>query len=379
VSATDLAQRKNKTGPFSPAYSLQVAGGPFRSRLYDGTVTYSTDGNSDMSISADADLTDLVGAKVVLEVGYGDDLWPYFGGYLEEPEDDHWGGPSNALAYGPYKELAEASIGEDVSYEGQTLGQAIVDLHSRAGQAAAGTKYEILGSPNYLLTGEQAHLTLATSFADGINTFLEAAGWVSVDRPGFIRRYRPKPRPRPSGEAVAAYTETHYPPGGFRAVRGKPYGAVGAFARNEDGTFAWPPVKIRVQPNSKFKTSALKTYWLEDWAGSEDEAWTEVGKLASLLSDGVYTWSLSGISANPDLHLYDTIRVKTTELRDDGGRFKERYEVTYACAIDTEISLDVSREGYPMNLAGNTAIKVAEKRLKRPLLVARGDSSVVTP
>lgn len=366
VNATDLAQRKNKTGERSPSYRLEIAGEHFNGKLYDGTVTYSTDGNSDMSITADSDLTDLTGAKVALEIGYGDDLWPYFGGYLEEPDDDHWGGPSSALAYGPFKELAEATIGEDVTYAGQTLGQAIVDLHGRAGRAVAGTKYEIRGSPNYLLAGEEAGLSISTSFADGINTFLEMAGWVSVDRPGFIRRYRPKPRPRPSGEAVAAYTETHFAQGAFRAVRGKPYGSVGAYTRNDKGNFPWTPVIVRVSPNSKFKPSKLKTYWLEDWAGTEEEAWVECGKLASLLSDGVYTWSLSGINANPDLNLYDTIRVTVTELRDEGTRFKERYEVTYACAIDTEISVDVSREGCPMSLAGNTAIKLSERHIKRP-------------
>jgi hypothetical protein len=87
---------------------------------------------------------------------------------------------------------------------------------------------------------------------------------------------------------------------------------------------------------------------------------------------------LEGISANPELEMNDIVRVKTTELRDEGGRFKERYEVEYACAADSEISVDVSREGHPMNLSGNTAIKISEKKIKRYLPVAaRSQTAIV--
>ncbi len=376
--ATTLAQRPQKTGEFSPSYRLHIGGAPFASKLYDGTAAYSADGTSDMSINADADLSAYAGEKVRLEVGYGDEFWDYFGGWLEEPEENHWGGPASAVAYGPFKELAEATIGEDVSYAGYTLGGAIVDLHGRAGRVVSGTSFEIEGNPSYLLAGEEAGLTISTSFADGINTFLEMAGWVSVDRPGFVRRYRPRPRPRPSSASDATYSEAHYPPDAFKAVRGKVYGSVGAFARDDTGAFKWPPVKVRVDPIAGLsKPSALKTYWLEDFAGTEADAWLECAKLAALLSDGTYGWGLSGISANPELNLYDTIRVHTTELRDEGGRFKDRYAATYACAIDTEASVDISREGNPMNLSGETAIKLRERKLAKQFYVSRGTPSVV--
>lgn len=375
--ATDLAQQTYKTGDNSPEYTLLIDGAHFDGRLYDATVTYADDGTSDMSISADADLHDLVGAKTRLLVGYGDEQWEYFSGWLEEPQDDHWGGPSTAVAYGPFKELAEASLGVDVSYNGYTLGRAISDLHDRAGRSVSGTKYEIVGNPSYNLEGEQSILTVATTFADGLTTFLDMANWVSEDRPGYIRRYRHRPRPRPTSEFVAAYSESDFPPGGFRATAAKPYGQVGAFVRDDEGGLKWPVVKVRVDSGYTFKPSTLKTYWLEDYAGTESEAWNECAQLASLMSDGLYTWALAGISANPELLRNEMIRVNTTELRDEGGRYRERYDVTYACAIDAETTLDVSVEGHPMGLNGNTAIKLHERKIARPFYVGAGSSAVV--
>lgn len=375
--ATDLAQLALQTGDYSPTYRLKVDGERFTEKLYECSVTYSADGGSELSIATDSDLTDLTGAKVTLEIGYGDDLWPYFGGWLEEPEDNHWGEPSTAVAYGPFKEMAEATIGEDVTYSGKRLGEAIVDLHLRAGRAVQGVKYEIRGNPKYLLEGETAGLSISTSFADGINALLEMAGWISMDRPNFLRVYRPKPNPRPSGKIAASYSEAHFPAGGFTAIKSKTYGSVGAFARDEEGNFKFPPVKVRVDSLSPNKPSELDTYWLEDWAGTESEAWVECGKLAALFADGLYSWSLSGISANPELFSHDIIRVHTTELREEGERHPSRYEVVYACVIDDEAQVDVSIEGLPMSLSGETAIKIREKKIRDPFIHVRGGYSSV--
>lgn len=383
MNATDLAQERFKTGDNSPTYRLEIAGGHFGAELYDATVTYAEDGTSEMSITTDADLSDYTDARVSLEVGYGDHTWPYFDGYLEEPEDDHWGGPSSALAYGPFKALAEASLGLDLSYDGYRLGPAIIDLHTRAGRAAAGTKFEMHGSPNFVLKGEEAALTISSSFADGINKFLAMAGWVSVDRPGMTRLYIPKPKPRPSSKFVAEYSEAHYEPGAFKAIPAKRYGSVGAYARLEDGTLAWPVIKVRVDNIGARKVSENRTYWLEDFSGdgsdtlSQDVARQECGELAAIMSDGVFTWSLRGISANPDLLFYDSIRASTTELRDEGGRYKERYHVVYGCLIDGEVSVNVSREGNPMDLVGNTAIRLSQRKLPKPFYMGRGTTAVV--
>lgn len=374
--ATHLAQRQFKTGDFAPNYRLTIDSDRISSKLFNCTVTYSADGTSDLAISADTDLEGYAGAKTILEIGYGNELWPYFGGWLEEPQNDPYGGPSSADAYGPFKELAELSLQDDITYAGQTLGAAIADLHRRA--KLRGSTFEVVGNPAYLLTGEEAGLTISTTLADGINLLLDLAGWVSQDRPEFRRRYRAAPRPRPSGEVAASYTEAHYPAGGFRAIRGKPYGTVGAFARDDTtGALLWgnAPVLVRVAP----EVSSLKTYWIGDFVGTQEQAYIECGKLAQLLAAGVYSWSLEGISANPELEIHDIIHVHTTELRHEGGRHAERYEVVYACAIDAEVTVDVSKEGHPMNLSGETAIKLHEKKLKNPLYMGHGASAVVRP
>ncbi len=330
-----------------------------------------------MQISADAPLSELTNSRVRLDVGYGKEQVEWFSGWLEEPEDNHWGGPASAVAYGPFKELAEATIGDDVSYASYTLGEAIVDLHRRAGRI--GGTFEIVGNPSFLLEGEEAGLTIGTTFADGIRTFLDMAGWVSVDRPSLIRRYMPKPRPRPNSRTVATYTESDYAPNAFSLVQSRRnfYSRVGAFSRDETGAFKWPPVIVRVDPAGKFKPSPLRTYWLEDFAGTEEDAWLECGRLAATLSNGTFNWSLAEISANTDLHLHEHIEVHTTEMRDEGGRFKERYRVRYACSIDSEAQIDISREGHPMSVSGETAIKLGERKLAKPHFVSRGYSAVV--
>lgn len=368
---TDLAQRPIKTGSFSPHYRLTLGGKVITDRLYDCSVTYSADGTSDLTINADTDLERYEGAEAVLEIGYGDNLWPYFGGWVEEPEIDHWGGPSTCDCYGPFKELGELYFDDDVTYAGKTLGDVIVDVHLRAGRIKS--TYQIKGSPGYLLTGEEAGVAIGTTFSDGLGNMLEMANWRSSDRPSFERLYTPLPRPHPSANVSATYTEAHYPPNGFRARVGKPYGAVGAFARLEDGSFAWPPVLVRVRP----EVPASRIYWLEDYQGSEQDAFKECGQLASMLEAGIFTWTLEGISANPELLLYDTIRVHTTELRDEGGRFKERYEAVYACMIDSSVSVDVSREGMPMNLAGDTAVLISSYKIARPFVQTRPNATVM--
>ena len=377
--ATDLAQEQYKTGKHSPEYRLEIAGEHFNDELYDATATYSADGGSELSISADTNLTELTGAKVRLEVGYGTELWPWFGGWLEDPEDNHWGEPSTATAYGPFREMGEGSFGVDKVYAstGYLLGPALVDMHTRAGRAVAGIKYEILGNPSVPLEGKDAAVGISTTFADGITTLIELAGWVQTDRPEFRRLYMPRPRPRPTGPVVASYDESQYPAKGFQAIRSKPYGSVGAFARDDEGKLRWPIVKVRVDSMSKYKPSELRTLWLEDYLLDEASAKLECVQLAALMEAGVYRWSLTGISANPDLLLHDIIRVGTTETRDEGGRFKERYECEYACAIDSEISLDVSREGHPMSASGETAIRLSQRHIKRPFYFARGLSAVV--
>ncbi len=57
-NATTLAKRRFKTGDYSPAYTLKLAGTPLTNRLYDATASYSaSDGTSELQISADAPLS----------------------------------------------------------------------------------------------------------------------------------------------------------------------------------------------------------------------------------------------------------------------------------------------------------------------------------
>lgn len=369
--ATELAQKRVKTGDHAPRYELTLGGRNIDDRLFDCTATFSSDGTSDLSLSVDTDLERHDGDKVILKLGYGSNLFEYFGGWLEEPVNNHWGQPSTGDAYGPFKELGELFFDDDVTYAGQTLGQALVDMHSRA--RGVTSTFKIRGNPSYTLSGSDAGVSIGSSLSDGIGTVLEMAGWRSSDRPGFERLYSPIPRPSPSLEPTATYTEAHFPPDSFHVMPNKKYGSVGAFQRDDSGNFKWTPPFVVVDPTYP----RLRTYWLEDYQGDEASAWADVARLARMLKVGTFSWSLEGISANPELLLYDSIRVHTTETRDTGGRIKDRFEVIYDCLIDTSITVDVSRDGMPMTLAGDTAIRNSSKQIPRPFFYSHPAGAVM--
>jgi hypothetical protein len=379
------SRRPFKAGESAPAYALRVGGVRMTSKLYTAEITYSPPegGASEMSLTLDAPLSGFQNAAVKAKLGYGEDLIDWFAGRLQEPEDDHHGEGSSATAWGPSKLLSEQSFGEQTDYRGYDLGAAILDITRRAGMPAGSV--ELRGGGSFVLSGESAIVPLESSFGETLDSFLQSANYVGTDVPGGRtgrRLYMPRPRPGATGKYRAEFDEGHYPPGGFTARRPRHgfYSAVVVFRKGEGGStdplrggvYARVPVEVE----GRHKPPPGRIYYIPDFAGDQADAEREAVSTSRLLTRGLAECALEGLSPNPTLLPYDSVSVVTTELRDEGGRTKERYRVRYALILDGQLSASVSREVRSMSLGGKGLV-IGERKLAKSFYVPGGSSYVV--
>lgn len=377
-SLTKAAQLSQKTdspyGDNRPNYRLLIGGEDVSDALADASIKYTagedgTEGTSEMDISLHGSLEARINAPARCFIGYGDQLTEYCSGRLLEAADDHYGEASEGVVYGPFKMLTSQQFLQQVSYSGYYLERALYDIHDRASiprgsiEVRAGRSFQIGAD-------EEATFPLEVPLADAVKSLCESAGFVALDMPGSRRLYMPQPRAGATTTAKALYNESHYPPGGFKATLNpqRIYSKVVVFRREEDGSNAFPPAIRTVEVQTRHKPAPNSAYILAEFLGGPADADNEAARLARMLGQGEYEIELSGISANPEILLYDTLDTETTELRDEGGRSKERYRVLYQWSVNGEIGVEIG-EGLQQTLSG-TGIKVSERQLPKPFPVA---------
>ncbi len=373
-------QERYKTGPSSPTFRFTVEGRDLSDAVLDGTVTYSASdtGASEMEVSLDRELGDITNRRVAVEIGYGDDLSPWFEGEAVEPYDDPWGEPSTAKALGPFAVLNDQGFRVQANYQGYTLGRAILDITRRASMPAGSV--EIYGG-SFALEGDVSSFPIGTTFGGALQTLLGSANFVGIDTPGFRRVYMRKPRPGATGRYKDSFDETDYEYGAFRArtTTRNLYSGVLVYRKGEDGSTAaarggieaFVPVEVK----GPHRPRRNRIFQIPDFAGTQDEAWKEARMWARLLQTGCYECGLSGIDPRTDLRLYDNLFTQFTDLRYDGGRTPEEYAVDMDWQIDGQIVARLA-EGCPMDVTG-TGIKLRERKLPKRFYVSRGPSAVV--
>lgn len=375
ASLTAKAQRKNKLAPDSrPRFSLEIADDEWRGRIYGCEAIYTADGGtSEMTFETPQgylSAASLQDAPVRLRLGYGTDLAEWFTGALEKTEE------GEPVAWGPFKLLSEQKFIRQTSYEGQTLDEAILDICDRAGYP--GGTIEVRGGSQFTL-GRKARFPGQTSLGSGLSSLLRSADFVGPDRPGREKVFMPRPRPGATARHVASYDEDHYPPeDGFvinRSRRGF-YARVLIKSHLPDGTLAFPPVDVPVEARGRFRPPANRAYVISNFKGDSEEALETALGLSRKLERGTIGYTLSGISANPDLNLYEPIECEGVEEEWAGGRTPERYRVRLDCQIDGEIRAQCSREAISMSLSGR-AVEAGRRLLLRRFYVSRGVSPVV--
>lgn len=373
-SMTLLAQQATKTrsphGNSQPNYRVIIGGEDVSDMLESASISYQagedgTEGTSEAEIGLYGSLEPRINANVRILIGYGESLSEYFSGKLYEAADNHGGEASEGTCYGVFKMLTSQQFLRQVSYTGSYLERALYDIHSRASiprgsiEVRAGRSFQIGAD-------EEATFNLEVSLGDAVKSLCESAGFVATDLPGSRRLYMPEPRAGLTSKAKAAYNESHYPPGGFSAKRNpaSTFSKVVVFRREEDGGDAFPPVTRTIDVATRHKPAPNSAYILSEFLGSYADAQNEAARLARMLSAGEYEIELSGIAANPDILLYDSLQTETTEVRDEDGS-RERYRVVYNWTVRS-ISVEID-EGLSMSLSG-TGLKVSEVKIPKPFL-----------
>ncbi len=358
---SNIAKEQIHSGPTAETFRVRVAGRSISSSVESVDVTYSGDGTSEATINTWRSLNGFENAEISVDVGYGELLENYFTGKIGSMQEDSWGGPNEIQCWGPFKLMADQVIGEQVNYKNMDIVDALMDLVRRAKYQKG--KVEVMRGAAFPISGDNAVFVWETKLGEAANTLAGAANYVFADLPGGRRLIRPKPRPGTVGQVKERYNESHFPPGGFTATPSNRsfYASVRVFRRNDNGTLevdAKRPIGIQ----SRFRPPVGRVFVVPDFVGTQQAAEREATITARALSRGVYDIELSGLAANPELAMYDTIQTRTTEIRERGDE-REWWTVTYNWLIDGSITLNCSKSGNLMTLTG--AGVIADERLVR--------------
>ncbi len=374
---TQLAREPFQTGESSSGYTVRIGrdGRNFTDLLDSATILYSVaeEGSSEMDLSVDWPIKSYQNAEVRCHLGYGSDpadyrLW--FRGELQEPRDDHYGDSSTAKAWGQFKTLEDQTFNETMDYRGYRLDEMILHATTHYGGQPPGA-IEIRQPSSMVLEGDSAIMGIDTGVAAGINAMVEAATWVGADRPGRPRLYMPRPQPGVTGQHVGWFDFTDFEPGAFVAnetVRGR-YAQVIVFRKGEQGSVGNEMggvfARVAVDQRGPYRAPRNRAYQVADYPGSQGEADAMAADLSRMVARGVADCSIEGLALAPDLAPYDVLRVIAPEFRDEGGRTRERYKVTWSWVLDGLLRASITQEDRTMDLGGRGVI-VSEKKLPKP-------------
>lgn len=358
---TELAQNPVHANPFHETMRVRVEGKSFTEAVESATISYSSDGTSEAVVNTYRSLRGWENAEISIDIGYGRYLENYFTGRIGSMTENHWGGPNEVQCWGPFKLMADQILGTQVDYTGDEIQSALMDLVRRSKFRSG--KVEVRQGRSFVLEAESV-FPLETTLGSAASTLCGAANFVLTDLPGGRRLMMPKPRAGATGRVNVRYNEGHYPREGFSAVPSNRsfYSKVQVFRRGETGNLEINVTKP-VDVESRFKPPQGRTYVIPEFSGSAAGAEKEATETARSLSRGVYDIGMSGIAANTEIAMYDTIQTRTTELREQADVL-EYWHTTYNWIVDQGISVTLSRSGNTMDVSG-TGILVDEKLVRR--------------
>lgn len=367
LSLTDRALEKVQSGGSAPRHRLEVGREDWTDFAQSARVDYTGEGGgSELTFVSRESLLGYEDARVTLWLGYGRDLVPWFAGKLKKVPK---GGflDRSAKALGPFSEMANQSFGEEVSYRGVSAEYALYDIARRA-RYPRGT-IEVKGGKGQLV--EQVVFAEEVTLQEGAKAVMDSTGFVGGDAPGSVygrRLFMPRPRPGATGKAAATYSPDDYAPGGFRPTEkhDSSYARVVVFRRAEDGSYA-VRAEAPVEPQGRYKPPANRVYYIPDFLGSAKQAAQTAYDTARSLGAGEIGFELDLLSINPELSMYEQVRVERLDER-PGGAYRE----TYQCRIDEAAGVDVA--AWTMALSGSGILlserKVAAARVVVPRLSA---------
>lgn len=352
---TTLAQAKDRTSENSSRQALTIAGKDMSHRLIEGSIAYTNDmGGSGAELTVLGGITQYQDAPIKISVGYGEHMVDYFVGNLQTPRSNELLQTSSAVAYGPFKLMADQVIGKDEDFQGKTLEWVIMELAWRAGHASG--EIEVIDGQKYRVPAGEP-FAFDQTMTDVIGTLMDKANFVAYDHPGGKRIFMPRPTPSTIRPPRAQYNPDDYSTMSVTPTREFAYSKVVVYRKNETGTGYAVYTERDVNVSSKYRPSKLRWYVVSDFPGTATEAATEAYNLATSMSSGEYTFSLSAL-ANPELRLYDTFKATKARKLDNGSTQMQ----TFLCNIDNSIEVGFSAGEMTMEVSGSCYELVHQRR-----------------
>ena len=373
---TERSQARTQAGENVAHFKLTIAGEtwlnsrsarPEENRV-SGVEADFTDasGASELSFEAIGDLRPYVGERVVLWLGYGDRLIPYFSGELTRPSEGSVFFTRKARALGPFAMMERREYMEQKDFRNRYIGSALYETAGHMGRKAfpSGT-VEVIDPRSYTIDpqAQEAIFVEEVNLQEGAETLMGFAEFVAADLPGseYGRlRFQPRPRPGAGEKAIARYGPDDYREKGFRITNRDdgPYSEVIVFRRNPDGftpVYARAPIEnrgLKYQPEDR-------PYRITDFAGDQTQARQTAYETARSLGAGEFGFELDPISINPDLYRYGQIEAWKLDERRDGT-----YRETYQCLIE---GLAANVAAWEMPVSGG-ALLLEETKVARAVI-----------
>lgn len=364
-----IAQEQVHSGDTRHTFTLKIAGKDWTEDVESATITYAADGGSEVTILSHRSMTGWENSPVYVDFGFGGHEMNYFQGILANVDDRHWGAANEAIAWGPFRVMAEQVMLNNQNYSGWGIDDAINNIVQRAGYRAG--VVEVQGRGNFTIEADTI-FPLESTLLDAASTLCEAAGYIYTDRPRGRLLFKPRPLPGATGKVGHRYSEQHFPAEGFLAVpstRGH-FSRVIVFRRNDEGNGFAVYKDIPVENHSRVKPAKNRAFIIPDFVGSNEAADREGRATARALEQGVYDIQMTGITANPELLLHDTIETRVREIQDDRW-----YESVYRWVADQGVTVSLSGAGNLMDVTG-TGMRVSQKRVARPFYTGRSNQVV---
>lgn len=203
---------------------------------------------------------------------------PYFEGTLKRPGQE--GGSrfvQGAVALGPFAEMASQFFGEQTSYTGRYLREALYDIAEKAHEASG--VLEVMGGDHIQI--EEADFTEETSLVEGATSLTTPSNFVLMDNKGPGQSAFRRPRTGGTGQAKRRYTPDDYEEGNFTLEykSDAPYAKVVIFRRGENDDYDVRAVQPIAQSGDR-RARERRIWYITDWPGTQEAADQEAYEVA---------------------------------------------------------------------------------------------------
>jgi hypothetical protein len=357
VNISKEARELMHVKPLGPRYELLIGGEPWTDEVRDLEVEYGESaGGSRLTFVSGYPLEHRRQQRVELYIGYGTGpLSPLFMGQLKKPIPNPPDFTSEAVALGPFAQMAEQHFGAPTRYTGQTVGFAIRDIAIKAYTKPA--KIRIEGGDNKTI--EDAYFAEHATLLEGAQSICEGGGFVMTDLPDGTRLFRPRPRPGSQAKAKFVFDESQYSTFSISSTTETDYRRVVVLRAGTElpsGKETYEVYAEALVPGTDNKGSLKnRTLYVTDFPGTQAEAQGEARDLALRNGMGEVKFTMEGIALDPNIHRYDKITASRAVERRD-GKWRETYELV----ADEGVAASIPE--WTMSVSG-VGIRTAEHKI----------------